>query len=505
MVKKQRRRFLQLSVVSAALGLAGCSQIPELDDSSGADATEQNNEQTIDEPSPTQAPTATLTPTPTPTPTPATPTPTPTATPTPTQPPTRQSNKLAAADGDSKDMFGASVAVSNTGETVVIGATHDEDGAESGAVIEDSAGSAYVFIRSDGTWTQQIKLVSDDRDQEQFFGDAVALSGDGTTALITATGTQDNAGSAYVFIQSEETWTQQAKLVPDDGDSDDSFGDSIALSDDGTTAVITATGDEDGDSSGSNVVKDHAGSAYVFTQSDGTWTQQAKLVASDRDQNDSFGAAAAISSAGETAVIGAINDDDGDRSGSGTVIEDDAGSAYVFTHSNGEWTEQTELLPDDRAQDDQFGTAIAVSDDGATAVITASEDGNKNGDGAGSAYVFTRSGETWTQQVKLLPNDGDRDDSFGNAVAVSAGGATVVVGTADDDVTNGENAGSAYVFRQSDGTWTQQKKLIVDDGDRGDAFGSSIALASDGVPAIISAANDDDPNGDAAGAAYVFK
>jgi hypothetical protein len=513
MVEKQRRRFLRLSVASAAFGLAGCSQIPEVTDDSREDPDEQTNEQVIDEQTqtPTATPVATLTPTATPTATPAPETPTETPTPTPTRRPTQQSSKLAATDGDSEDMFGDTVAVSSTGETAIIGATNDEDPDRDGPgpyVIEDKAGSAYVFTRSNGMWTQQAKLVPDDRDQNQFFGGAVAISGDGTTALITAPGNGDpngdNSGAAYIFTQADGTWTQQAKLVPEDGDGNDSFGDSAAIAEDGTTVVITATGDEDGDrSSSGNVVKNNAGSAYVFTQSDGTWTQQTKLVAADRDDNDSFGDAVAVSGAGETAVIGAINDEDPNKTTSG--IESDAGSAYVFTESDGVWDQQAKLVPSDRNQGDLFGDAIAVSHDGTTAVITASEDNTANGNNAGSAYVFTQSGGTWTQQEKLIPDDGSRNDSFGNAVALSGDGSTAVIGAANDNVPNGENAGSAYVFTQSDSAWTQQKKLVANDADHTDSFGDAVSIASNGGPALISASNDDDPNGDGAGSAYVFE
>ncbi|WP_238330951.1 FG-GAP repeat protein, partial [Haloglomus irregulare] len=349
------------------------------------------------------------------------------------------------------------------------------------------------------------------------FGFSVAVSSDGTTALIGAPGDEGpngpNAGSVYVFTESGGTWNQQQKLTTSDGDSRGLFGGSVAVSSDGTTALIGALQDED--PSGAL-----AGSAYVFTESEGTWSQQQKLTATDGDREDLYGESVAVSSNGitarrrrqaarptptnsvavssdgTTALIGALRDENPN----GRL----AGAAYVFTESGGTWSQQQKLAATDGDSEDLFGFSVAVSSDGTTALIGAPGDEDPNGPDAGSVYVFTESGGTWSQQQKLTATDGDREDLFGESVAVSSDGTTALIGASGDEDPNGDNTGSAYVFTESEGTWSQQQKLAATDGDIGGLFGGSVAVSTDGTTALIGAQRDVDPNGPGAGSVYVF-
>ncbi|CAK8722031.1 MAG: FG-GAP repeat-containing protein [Candidatus Electronema aureum] len=301
-----------------------------------------------------------------------------------------QQAKLTAADGVFRDQFGSSVAVS--GDTAVIGAAN--------------SGSVYVFVRaSDGSWSQQAKLTAA----------STSVAVDGDTAVI-------GAAAAYVFVRAADgTWSQQAKLTAADGDR---FGSSsVAMS--GDTAVIGASGDDD---KGEN-----SGSAYVFIRAaDGSWSQQAKLIAADGGDNDYFGNSVAVS--GDTAVIGAYGDDDKGSS---------SGSAYVFVRAaDGTWQQHNKLTAADGAADDNFGWSVALSGD--TAVIGARFDDDK-GDWSGSAYVFVRwaANCTWSQQAKLTAADGAASDHFGWSVALS--GETAVIGAIGDNA-KGHLSGSAYVY-----------------------------------------------------------
>ena len=323
------------------------------------------------------------------------------------------------------------------------------------------------------------KLLADDGATNDFFGFSVALSGD--TAVIGALRDDNDvngidSGSAYVFTRSGTTWSRQAKLTATDGAANDTFGGNVALS--GDTAVIGALGDDD-DVSGVD-----SGSAYVFTRSGTTWSQQAKLTATDGAAGDEFGYSVALS--GDTAVIGAARDDDNGN---------DSGSAYVFTRSGTTWSQQAKLTTADGAAGDVFSISVALSGD--TAVIGADLDDEK-GDNSGAAYVFTRSGITWSQQAKLTANDGAAGDLFGIRVALS--GVTAVIGAARDD-DKGDNSGAAYVFIRSGTTWSQQAKLTAADGAANDRFGTRVAISGD--TAVIGAILDDD-KGDNSGSAYVF-
>ena len=212
-----------------------------------------------------------------------------------------------------------------------------------------------------------------------------------------------------------------------------------------------------------------------------TVNESAKLLASDGAAGDVFGFEVAVS--GDTAVVGAFRDDD-----KGT----ESGSAYVFVRSGTTWTQQAKLLASDGAAGDEFGFSVAVSGD--TAVVGAFRDDDK-GTESGSAYVFVRSGTTWTQQAKLLASDGRLFDIFGISIAVS--GDTVVVGASFDD-DNGSASGSAYVFARSGTTWTQQAKLLASDGAFFDTFGTSVAVSGD--TAVVGAFRDDDKGTDSGSA-----
>lgn len=380
--------------------------------------------------------------------------------------------KLTASDGDATDLFGGSVAVD--GDRAVVGARQDED------PNGDRAGSAYVFERSGGTWTESAKLVASDGDGGDHFGLSVAIDAD--TVVVGAGRDEDpngnEAGSAYVFRRSGGTWSEEAKLAASDGDSGDEFGRDVAI--DGDTAVVGAHWDED--PSGNE-----AGSVYVFTRSGGTWSEAAKLVASDGDSRDNFGNHVAID--GDTIVVGAGRDEDtgGFRTG----------SAYVFERSGGSWTETTKLAASDGDSSDKFGQ-VAIAGD--TIVVGAHDDEDPNGFDGGSAYVFTRSSGTWSEQAKLVASDGDGGDHFGFAVAAT--GDTALIGARNDEDPNGNRAGSAYVYTRSDGTWTEQAKLAASDGEPAARFGQTVAI--DGDTAVAGAGPDDNQNGSAAGAAYVY-
>ncbi len=378
-----------------------------------------------------------------------------------------ETQKLVPPDGVAGAGFGCTASIE--GDTALIGAIGDDDNG-------DNSGSVYVYIRTGTTWTQQTKLLPSDGAPEEQFGEDVDIEGD--VALIGAWFDDDNgvhSGSAYVFVRTGTTWTQQAKLLPSDGVTDAQFGINVALS--GDTALIGANRDDD------NGIR--SGAAYVFTRTGTTWTQQAKLIASDGAPEERFGIDVALD--GDTALIGSESDDNGNYSG----------SVYVFTRTGTTWTQQQKICPSDGAEADWFGFAISL--DGDTALFAASLD-DDNGTDSGSAYVYTRSGTTWTQQQKLLALDGAAGDHFSEQ-AVSLDGDTALIGAYMDD-DGGSQSGSAYIFTRSGTTWTQQQKILASDGAAGDHF-SYWAVSLDGDTAFIGAWSDDDM-GINSGSAYVF-
>ncbi len=327
-----------------------------------------------------------------------------------------------------------------------------------------------------GDWDEMQKLLADGGSTNDYFGSSISL--DDNTVVIGAHMDNDNgdsSGAAYVFTRSETSWVLQQKLLANDGATDDFFGFSVSLYD--NTLLIGAQGDDDNGLS--------SGSAYVFIRNGTTWTQQAKLHASDGAASDAFGRSVSLS--GETALIGAQGDDDNGLSSSG--------SAYIFTRSGSIWTQQAKLHAGDPRVAAQFGNSVSL--DGNTALIGAYNDDNDLS-GSGAAYIFTRSDTTWTQQAKLCALDADHNDYFG--ISVSLSGNSALIG-ASLDYDNGLDSGSAYVFTRDDSTWTQQAKLLASDGEADDIFGNSVSIYGD--TALIGSEGDDD-NGSSTGSAYVF-
>ncbi len=394
--------------------------------------------------------------------------------------------KRAGADTTDWDNLGYSVSIS--GETMVVGARFDDlTGGPGGLGI--GAGSAYVFVRSGGVWTEQAKLIASDAEVNDQFGVSVSISGD--TAVVGAVwdvhtpgmpGDQfSGPGAAYVFVRSGGVWTQQAKLVASDAAAGDRFGWAVAV--DGDTAVVGA--DLDNHAGGAA-----AGSAYVFVRSGGGWSQvQPKLTASDASGGDRFGWSVAID--GETALVGAYQDDHAGGS--------NAGSAYVFVRSSGLWPEQAKLTASDPTE--EFGNSVSIS--GGTAVVGAHKNSHSGWSVTGAGYVFTRSSALWTQEAKLTPSDPEDQLFFGTSVSIS--GSTAAIGAPRDDRVGLLGAGAGYLFVRPPAGWsniTETAKLTASDAANDDFFGWSVSVSGD--TAVFGAPWDDSAVLLNSGSAYVF-
>ena len=295
-----------------------------------------------------------------------------------------QEAKIVASDRGTGDNFGSSVAIN--GDYVVIGAYQDgEDTGGFNGMI--NAGSVYIFKRNGTDWTQEAKIVALDRHEGDAFGISVSISGDYVVvgAFGKSTNTSVSSGSAYIFKRNGTMWAQEAKIVASDLISNDNFGISVSIS--GDYAVVGARY-EDEDASGGNPIG-QAGSAYIFKRNGTTWTQEAKIVASDRGAEDYFGSNVAID--GDYIVVSTPLEDE-DANGNNTLIS--SGSAYIFKRNGTTWTQEAKIVASDRSAGDNFGISVSISGDyiivGANAESEDAIGGNTLGD-AGSAYIFTRS------------------------------------------------------------------------------------------------------------------
>lgn len=309
--------------------------------------------------------------------------------------------KLLPSDGEGGGPFGYSVAIHGT--TAIVGAWQDRtNGIRSG--------SAFLFDTTTGQ--QTFHLLPSDGAMGDAFGGSVAISG--TTAIVGADQNDDNgldSGSTYLFDTT--TGKQLFKLLPNDGNVVDFFGQAVAIC--GTIAIVGAPWDDDNGSA--------SGSAYLFDTNTGQ--QIFKLLPDDGVGGDFFGESVAIS--GTTAIVGAWAHDES---------ASDSGAAYLFDTTTGQ--QRFKLLPNDGAFRDTFGKSVAIN--GTTAIVGAPAD-NVNGSLSGSAYLFDTA--TGQQLFKILASDGDVNDQFGRTVSIS--GTTAIIGAVGDD-DNGENAGAAYLF-----------------------------------------------------------
>ena len=342
------------------------------------------------------------------------------------------------------DSFGWSVALD--GNTAIIGAWQDD------VATEENVGSAYVFVRGADSWSLEEKLLANDGAAGDGFGFSVALDGD--TAIVGAflddIGATPDRGSAYVFARSGVDWIQQAKLTSTFGAMNDGFGGSVAIS--GNTALVGAP---EFDVTG----LPSQGSAYVFVRSGGTWSLQAQLVADGGDAGDLFGQSVSLS--GGNALVGAPSDDDM------------RGAAYVFIRTGATWSQQAQLIAADRQMSDQLGKSVAL--DGETALVGAYRD-EVDGDGLrGSAEVFVRTGTSWAHEAKLIAADGAANDELGSSVALD--GDSALVGAQGATVGGNVRQGSAYLFTRSSGAWSEALKLVALEGVGNDQFGNSVALS----------------------------
>jgi len=409
-----------------------------------------------------------------------------------------QQQKLYAADGKVADFFGASTSLSGT--TTLIGAPYH-------GLNLGGGGAAYMFVRLGLTWSQEQQLLPPPGSVTLDFGRGVAIVGD----LAVVGAPQDDSvagtdtGSAYVFNRFGSTWTQSARLLDSGGATRDQLGYAVAAS--GGVVMVGAPAVDEGGAVDS-------GAVFVFASSGGVWQQQQKLAPGDEVAGDQLGFSVSLS--GDTLVVGAPKDD--------TPLGTDTGSAYVYVRAGGVWAEQRKIYSPESAgsfgysvaasgdtllvgapshanymgtvycyvrsagvwslqqklvgpvQYGRFGRSVALSGD--TAVIGAYDDNQVSGD-PGAAFVFVRSGSTWTHQQTLSASDAAANDAFGSSVALEGG--TAVVGAPRAEISGAEDVGATYVFVRSGATWTQQRKLTASDGFRMANFGLGVSIAGNTV------------------------
>ena len=424
---------------------------------------------------------------------------------------------IKASNTEAGDRFGEKVALSDDGNTLAVGAIYESSDATGtcapGASGCDAAqanndadrsGAVYVFTRSGTTWLQQSYIKASNTDEDDRFGQSIALSADGNTLAVgavressSATGTcapgeSDcdfaqtinsiaHSGAVYVFTRSGTTWSQEAYVKASNTGSGHRFGTSVALSADGSTLAVGATfeksnatgtcapGESGCDAAQGDDSLTGAGAVYVFTRSGTTWSQEAYVKASNTGENDYFGSDVALSADGNTLAVGAYGEDsdatgiDGDQDNSGAPS---SGAVYVFTRSGTTWSQEAYVKASNTGSGDRFGLRVALTADGNTLAVGAyqeksdaigigGDESNDDTNSSGAVYVFTRSGTSWSQEAYVKASNTGEYHYFGFSVALSAEGNTLAVGAdredsnatgIDGDQTNHDADGSGAVY-----------------------------------------------------------
>ena len=441
--------------------------------------------------------------------------------------------------GDS--LVGVTLAMSADGNTLAVGAPHEDGGATgiSGNQRDDSAwdsGAVYVFARTGNNWSQQAYIKPSNTHTSDKFGFALALGGDGNTLAVGATledsnarginGNQaddsaDAAGAAYVFVRNGSRWSQQAYAKASNADAGDQFGWSVALSHDGSTLAVGAqtegsastgvNGDQADNSDGD------AGAVYVFRRNGTAWTQQAYVKESNAQAGDRFGFSVTLSGDGNTLAAGSY-DEDGIAKGVNGASDEGApnsGAAYVFVRRGATWTQEAYVKASNTVRNIAFGSAVALSADGSTLAVGAVDETNLTGgiDGdqsstpdntvsAGAIYVFGRTGDSWRQQAYVKSFNIGPTDLFGVRLAISGDGSVLAAGApgqpgggrginANPKDASAPESGAVYVFIRNAGTWSQHAYLKAPNADEYDHFGSGVAMSGDGSRLAVASDSED--------------
>ncbi|HUB70985.1 MAG TPA: hypothetical protein VL984_11235 [Acidimicrobiales bacterium] len=407
---------------------------------------------------------------------------------------------VATFAGSGNEALGGSVSISSDGETALVGAANAGSG---------NAGAAYVYTASGGTWaTSPSPVATFTGASGDSLGYSVALSGDGQTALVGARDANSEGGAAYVYTASGGTWSSTpAPVATINGAGGEFLGFSVALSADGETALVGAA-NENGD-----------GAAYVYSASGGTWPATPAPVATfNGSGGEALGDSVALSGDGETVLVGAFAANSGDGAalvysvaaasftggqaadlGNAVALSADgetalvgapgagsgSGAAYIYTVNGGTWS-TTPVATFSGSAGAELGYSVALSGDGATALIGAYGAGS----GSGAAYVYTGPGGSWSTTPAAMVS-GSAGAELGYSVALSGDGETALVGAPGASSGNG----AAYVYTAS-GTWaTNPSPTATFSGGGGEDFGNSVALSNDGETALVGAPGANSGNG----------
>ena len=381
-------------------------------------------------------------------------------------------HRIPNPDGTAYDYYGHRVDINDDGTRFV--------------VMSSTGGEVEVYQGAAASWTQEYKNTEGSMGNSTQPGD-VAMSADGSIIAVgkpyAAQGGSER-GEIVVRTRSGSTWSNASgspTLAASDKSNSAKLGRSIDISGDGNYIIAGAPNETS-----------NTGAAYVFYQgSTHTWAQQAKITATGGTTSEQFGVDVDIDADGTRAIIGAWKEDNSSNS-------EDYGAAYIFKRTGTSWAQEARIVSSDIALDDEFGNTVAInSTDGSVAVVGAHLE-DTGGDMAGAAYIFKRTGTSWSQDAKIVADDAAAYDIYGWRVAISADGSHVFVTAQLEN----SNQGKIYVYKNTSGsTWAQQATIVQSSRVTG-YFGDGLAVNNSG-DIVIAGAHRETATGSNAGAVYI--
>ncbi|WP_299014049.1 FG-GAP repeat protein [uncultured Photobacterium sp.] len=336
---------------------------------------------------------------------------------------TRMIGYFKASNAGADDKFGDSLALSADGSILAIGASGEDNGAK-GVITDGSettdtgseyaSGAVYLFNNNSGSWAQSAYVKASNTEEFDNFGYRIALSADGTNMAVSApyedngaTGvitngseatdsdTKRDPGAVYLFSKASGSWAQSAYVKASNAGANDNFGNSLALTADGSTLAVGAKYEDngtkgvitDGSETTDSGTKADSGSVYLFSNASGNWAQSAYIKASNTERGGIFGYDVALSADGSTLTVAAANESNGAKGvftdGSETIgssTESISGAVYLFSNTSGSWIQNAYVKASNTGASDCFGWRVALSADGSTLATSAiSEDNGAKG------------------------------------------------------------------------------------------------------------------------------
>jgi hypothetical protein len=431
------------------------------------------------------------------------------------------------------DNFGYSIALSDDGSILAVGATGNNSSVSGNTCAYGSSssnsGAVYVFRKQDGNWAQEACVKPTNTGADDYFGYSVALDADGETLVVgaiyedgsttginsTPNNGSSNAGAVYVFNYNGDSllgedaglWVQGAYIKASNTDAGDYFGESVALSADGATLAVGAKY-EDSSTTGVSVsgsFDDDAGSsgaAYVFRFAGDAWAEEAYIKSSNTGADDRFGISISLNADGSVLAVGAYKEDSS-ATGINSVSNDDAsnaGASYVFRYANDVWAEEAYVKASNASSSSSFGWSVALSADGSALAVGASDESG-SATYSGATYVYRYANAAWTEEAYIKASAPVAGDYFGRSVSLNTDGTSLAIGASGEDSlstgvgstsdSNGSGAGAAYVFNFDGSAWEEEAYIKASNAGAGDSFGTTVALSNDGEVLAVGAYEED--------------